>query len=97
MRYFKVPEMTYQRPAENFIPKELKVVYTVPLQEFVVAKKYPNISELQLDKIATTLYGSGRENQWYKIANRNIREIIGWKADSSKIAEYMIPNPNAYV
>lgn len=97
MRYFRIPEIQFQRRVDGDITRGIKDQMFVIQQELVNSSPYPNQEGMQLDRLATTVYGEGNEKNWYKIANRNIKQIVGWKLDSEKIKEYRIPPKNSYL
>ena len=51
----------------------------------------------QMYKIAVDVYGDGQESTWYKIAARNMAEIVAWKGSFRYILKLEIPNPVSYL
>lgn len=97
MRYFRIPTIQFERQSDNSIVRDLKDQYVVIQQDLIDSYPVPNQKGMQLDKLAVNQYGAGNERNWYKIANRNIKQIVGWKLDSSNIKNYRIPSKNSYI
>lgn len=97
MRYFRIPEIQFQRQVDDNITRDIKDQYVVIQQQFIGSTAYPNQEGMQLDRLAVLSYGTGNERSWYKIANRNIKQIVGWKLDSTQIKEYRVPSKNSYL
>lgn len=97
MRFFPVPSTPFTRFINPDLQRDLKDKIVVGDQDTFTSRERRDIyGNIQLDSMASKVYGGGNEWQWFVIGNRNIREIIGWKADFTYILKVDIPDPTEY-
>lgn len=98
MRYNRVGTDVFSRQSVQGEDRKLKQILPITDQDNVpVAKTYYRQGNEQLDLIATKAFGPGNEDEWYKIANRNVREIVAWFGDFTYITDLPVPDQNSYV
>lgn len=97
MRFLHVSVDRYERAAVADEFNDLKQKLIIPFQDNFAGTLVNLAGTQNLDDMAQAIYGPGSEPRWYVIANRNVREIVGWKCDfDNRIRQLFIPNETAY-
>jgi hypothetical protein len=96
MRNLERGKIKFQR-AGSILTKEIRDVRIIPDQNLYTGRDYKMADKDQLDNIAVKEFGPGNETSWYFIADRNVEEIVGWKADFTYIDKLKLPVISEYL
>lgn len=97
MRYFAQGSLLFTRAIDPDSTREIKETLPIGDQDdFTSVSQTSILGEQQLDHIASDVFGPGAEWQWYLIANRNARQIMGWRGDFTYILQVDIPDVTEY-
>lgn len=91
MRSFRQRLDQFSRVKDPTNKKNLVVLRDIPDQDLISASTASINSTDQLDYIAVQYYGRGQESLWFEIADRNVREIVGFKCVFDYIHKINIP------
>lgn len=96
MRSSRKTQVTFSRNQNPDVYRNLIEERVIPPQDNYTGTVQDINEGEQLDNIAVKNFGTGSESYWFVIADRNVREIVGFKADFTYILNLQIPVRKEY-
>jgi len=97
MRFINVKSDDFSRVVTPGETRALLRSIPIPKQDTMPsAIEFNYTGNISMEGIAVAVYGIKRDSDWFQIANRNVREIVGWKLDMERVGKIQIPPADTY-